>query len=137
MSLIYLDSCAVVKLVRIESESAHLKTWLRANGGLSNAITCDLTHTEVRRALHRIGVDEAQFAAAVKLLNAAVKLPLKTEIMLAAGDLAPATSLRSLDAIHVAAAQALGPACRYFVTYDKRLAKAATAQGLAVAAPGQ
>jgi predicted nucleic acid-binding protein len=48
-------------------------------------------------------------------------------------------TLRSFDAIHLATAELLvasGKAVSAFVTYDKRLADAATRAGLAVAAPG-
>jgi len=40
-----------------------------------------------------------------------------------------------LDAIHLASAQALGPALDAFVTYDDRLADAARAVGLPVIRP--
>ena len=43
--------------------------------------------------------------------------------------------LRSLDAIHVAAALELGDTLGALVTYDDRMARAATAVGLPVAAP--
>jgi predicted nucleic acid-binding protein len=44
--------------------------------------------------------------------------------------------LRSLDAIHVAAAAELGDELEALVTYDARMAAAARASGLAVLAPG-
>ena len=44
--------------------------------------------------------------------------------------------LRTLDAIHLASAIALGSALEAFVTYDRRLAKAAREAGLPVASPG-
>jgi predicted nucleic acid-binding protein len=44
--------------------------------------------------------------------------------------------LRSLDAIHLASAEYLEQALTAFVTYDKRLAAAATERGLPVSAPG-
>jgi len=47
--------------------------------------------------------------------------------------------LRPLDAIHLATAENLvasGKRISAFVTYDKRLAKAATEAGLTVVAPG-
>jgi len=51
-----------------------------------------------------------------------------------AADLDP-TELRSLDAIHLAAALSVGPDLGVFVTYDERLAQAAEASGLIVDAP--
>ncbi|HYZ02377.1 MAG TPA: VapC toxin family PIN domain ribonuclease, partial [Candidatus Binatia bacterium] len=43
--------------------------------------------------------------------------------------------LRPLDAIHLAAALAIGPDLGAFLTYDERLADAARRQGLTVHAP--
>jgi predicted nucleic acid-binding protein len=45
------------------------------------------------------------------------------------------SQLRSLDAIHLASALALGPDLETFVSYDARLADAARAAGLTVVAP--
>jgi predicted nucleic acid-binding protein len=43
--------------------------------------------------------------------------------------------LRSLDAIHLASARQLGSSVKQIVTYDERMADAATASGWSVAAP--
>jgi predicted nucleic acid-binding protein len=51
-----------------------------------------------------------------------------------AGVLTPPET-RSLDALHLATALALGPDLGVVVTYDQRMADAAVAQGLDVAAP--
>jgi predicted nucleic acid-binding protein len=45
-------------------------------------------------------------------------------------------NLRALDALHLAAVQMLGPAVTEFITYDKRLAEAATEAGLPLTMPG-
>jgi len=45
------------------------------------------------------------------------------------------TDLRSLDAIHLAAARALGDALAELITYDRRMAEAAEGIGLRVIAP--
>ena len=55
-------------------------------------------------------------------------------ILVAAGKLRP-TDLRSLDAIHLATAQELGPDLARLVTYDEKMAAAARGLGLAVSAP--
>ena len=44
-------------------------------------------------------------------------------------------TLRTLDAIHLASAQSVGSELAAFVTYDTRLAEAATAAGLHVESP--
>jgi predicted nucleic acid-binding protein len=51
-----------------------------------------------------------------------------------AGRLEP-SGLRSLDAIHLAAALDLGDDLEGLVTYDDRLAEAAVSNGVAVVAP--
>jgi hypothetical protein len=51
-----------------------------------------------------------------------------------AGELGGST-LRSLDAIHLAAAQAIGADLVEVITYDRRMAQAAAALGLPLAAP--
>lgn len=61
-------------------------------------------------------------------------LRLSDRVLDAAGLLAPA-DLRSLDAIHLASAEQLGSDLRTFVTYDERLALAATARGFRVIRP--
>jgi hypothetical protein len=57
-------------------------------------------------------------------------------IRILAQTITPAT-VRSLDAIHLATALRIRAQLTSFVTYDKRLADAATAAGLTVDAPIQ
>ena len=57
------------------------------------------------------------------------------EIFDVAGGMEPA-SLRSLDTLHLAAAQALGDDLAGMVVYDERLRAAATEVGIVVVAPG-
>ena len=57
-----------------------------------------------------------------------------TAVLEQAGRLDPAI-VRSLDAIHLAAALMLGDDLEAFVTYYERLAEAARANGVAVVAP--
>jgi len=45
-------------------------------------------------------------------------------------------TLRSLDAIHVAAALVLGEDLAELITYDRQMAAAAETLGIAVASPG-
>jgi len=44
--------------------------------------------------------------------------------------------LKTLDAIHVATAEAMGEVLMSFVTYDRRMATLARSRGLPVASPG-
>jgi hypothetical protein len=60
--------------------------------------------------------------------------PVDRDLLAAAGALAE-PALRTLDAIHIAAAASLGPV-EAFVTYDVRQAAAARLAGLRTVAPG-
>ena len=53
----------------------------------------------------------------------------------AAAALLPGSVVRSLDAIHLASAQAAGAELRSVVTYDQRMAAAAVSIGLVAEAP--
>jgi predicted nucleic acid-binding protein len=128
--VIYLDSSAVVKLARREAETDALRAWLAANP--EPLVASGLARTEAARALMR------SQPAALPVLHSVLSLlhqkPVSDPILDAAATL-PGASLRSLDAIHLATAEALMPALTWFVAYDKRLADAARSRGLPVAAP--
>jgi predicted nucleic acid-binding protein len=88
---------------------------------------------EVRRAaIRRPGVTEARVE---DVLVRVVGIAFDPDIADAATTIGPAT-LRTLDAIHLASAAALGADLEAFVTYDRRLADAARALGMPVASPG-
>lgn len=130
--MIYVDSCAVVKLIIEEEHSTALVTHL--SSGTSELISSELTRAEVRRTLIRIGQRERTRVKADAVLAKIAKLPVAA-IIDTAGDIAGRT-LRTLDALHLATVQLLGPAVTEFITYDKRLAKAATEAGLPLTMPG-
>lgn len=127
--MIYLDTSALVKLVLIERESRALRTFLRQE---PEQYSCGLARTELLRAVQRGG--QAARAEARHVLGALQLVQLDAALLDAAGLLAPVT-LRSLDAIHLAAAVLLGSALTALVTYDTRMAEGAAALGLAVVAP--
>jgi len=133
--LLYLDTSALAKLVRGEPETAALTEWITGHGGARCLVTSELGHAEMRRMLHRIGADADETEATMRLLDATAKIRLTRTVVAMAGDLAPGTPLRSLDAIHAASALVLGAACRSFVTYDKRQADSARLAGLNVDSP--
>ncbi|MGH9175191.1 MAG: type II toxin-antitoxin system VapC family toxin, partial [Vicinamibacterales bacterium] len=62
-------------------------------------------------------------------------VPLERDILRRAGTI-DSLPLRTLDAIHVAAALVLDLDDLEFITYDQRMARAATAHGLKVVQPG-
>lgn len=127
--MVYLDSSALVKLVVHEPESRALRAYLRRE---PQRISCGLARTEVLRAVRPGG--PVAIEAARRLLRSVDLIRLDDALLDAAGVLEP-IGLRSLDAVHLAAAQLVAPILRAIVTYDRRLADAATSLGFAVAAP--
>lgn len=69
-----------------------------------------------------------------EVLDSVTLIETTTEIFEDAGLLDP-TILRTLDAVHIAAALVLGDDLEGMVTYDDRMAEAARANGIAVVAP--
>lgn len=126
----YVDTSALVKLVVAEPETDSLRVWLTA--AERDPVASDLARTELFRAVRRAAPDRLVDARAV--LDAMNLIEVTTAIFEAAGRLEP-MSLRSLDALHVAAALDLGDDLAGFVTYDERLAEAAAANGISVVSP--
>ncbi|MGH3925837.1 MAG: type II toxin-antitoxin system VapC family toxin [Pseudonocardiaceae bacterium] len=131
--MIYLDTAALVKLVRREPESDALADWLGTRAG-ATLVTSALAEVELPQALRRT---EPELVAAVPALLAHVaRYEIDELVRTTAGAYSPA-HLRSLDAIHLATAHAVfGGHLTSFVTYDKRLTAAAAELGLPVASPG-
>ena len=121
----YLDSSALVKLVRPEPETEALRRFLEMRRPL---VISELAETEVRRAARRIGVDPAEALAFCEVVV------LRSADLERAAELGPPV-LRTLDAIHLAAGLALADDLGVFVAYDERLLAAAAANGLATASP--
>lgn len=133
MSGCYLDASAIVKLATAEPESLALRAWLQDR---SPVLTNRISTVEVARAVGRKGGDSvAPGRSAVREAFTSVALAeLDAGIANRAADLRPST-LRALDAIHLATALTLGDEVPAFVTYDRRLADAARTAGLEVVAP--
>ncbi|MGH7763169.1 MAG: type II toxin-antitoxin system VapC family toxin [Candidatus Dormibacteraceae bacterium] len=127
---IYLDSSAIVRLAVAERESAALRRYLRRRTPL---VVSALARTEVARALLPLGAATVQRGHDV--LSCIELIRISDRILLDAGSLRPA-ELRSLDAIHLATMRLLGASLRRLVTYDGRVAAAASELGIATVAPG-
>lgn len=126
----YIDTSALVKLVVDEANSDALRAWaIEHNDAL---VSCDLTRTELQRAVRRTHPDLAVVAR--QTLDAIALLTLTAADFDNAGRIGP-DDLRSLDAIHLAAALSLGDDLESLVTYDDRLAAAAERNGIAVVTP--
>lgn len=128
--MIYLDSSAIVKLARRESQSDTLRAWIAANPAPLTASA--LARTEAARALIRS--DPAALPVLRAVLAVLHQKPVTDAVLDAAARL-PGGTLRSLDAIHLATAEELAPVLTWFVAYDKRLAEAARSRGLPVVSP--
>ncbi len=126
----YIDTSALTKLVVAEAETAGLRAWFAERD--RDPVSCDLTRTELMRAVRRVAPDRV--VRAREVLDSVTLIALTTEILEAAGRLDP-TILRTLDAIHLAAALDLGDELDGIVTYNDRLAEAALANGVAVVSP--
>jgi uncharacterized protein len=129
-STAYLDTSAFVKLVVGEPESAALRRRLRS---WPDRAAATLVRTEAVRALRRSGNDHL-VGNARRLFATMSMIRLDEPLLDHAGGLGP-PGLRSLDAIHLAAALAISPDLGVFLTYDERLREAALAQGIDVESP--
>ena len=128
MSRWYVDTSAALKLLVEESESTALVRAL--DDEAPDLVASLLLETELRRVVAR---EPALTQAAVSDLLASISLfELSPSVFTEAG-LLPGPTLRSLDALHLAAAIRLG--VDRVVTYDRRMAGAAQDLGLAVLAP--
>lgn len=126
----YLDTSALVKLVVAELETEALRAWLTESD--RDPVTADLARTELMRAVRRAAPDRVVQARAV--LDSITITVVTTALFDQAGRLDP-PELRSLDAIHLAAALDLGDDLDSLVSYDDRLAAAAQLNGIPVTAP--
>jgi predicted nucleic acid-binding protein len=130
-NVIYADSSALVKLVITEAETPALRRFLTARPSVRLA-SSEVATTEVMRAVLREAPGAMPHAHA---LLASIDLVTLTRDRLQQAGLLQPPSLRSLDAVHLVAALALGSALSDFVAYDQRMVQAAAWYGLPVSAP--
>lgn len=130
--MIYLDSSALLKLLHDEAESVALADWLAARTG-TPVVSSELAKVEVVRACRRI--NPTTLAEAATLIAGLDLIPLSGAVIDEAAGVG-GTTLRSLDAIHLASALSIQAELSAFVAYDHRLAEAASNAGLDPLAPG-
>lgn len=128
MKRAYFDSSAILKLSKEEPESLALLDYLEH--GSIEVSTSVIGEVEVTRNLRRHDLDDEHATTGFYLMA------LDSDVLRRAAELDGRT-LRSLDAIHIATALAIGDRDLQFVTYDDRQAGAARAAGLNVIQPGR
>jgi predicted nucleic acid-binding protein len=124
----YLDSSALVKLIAIEAETAALRQALRRWPDRASSL---LASVEVTRTARRLGGHAPALAARVlaglRLLAIDPIVPAATQI--------GGTTLRSLDAIHLATAFSISAELGALITYDTRMISDGQSIGLPVLSP--
>jgi uncharacterized protein len=129
---LYVDSSALLKRYVDEPDSDHADALLRSSPPL---LTGRHTIVEVRRNLARLlgGRDlrAARAAFTSDLANLSI-VELDETTCDTAAAIAEVTGARTLDALHLSAAQRIGGPAVPFVTFDIRQAQAGRSLGLAV-----
>jgi predicted nucleic acid-binding protein len=130
VTALYLDSSAFVKVIVEEPESEVLRSVLAATD--AQRVSSSLLRTESLRAVRYLG--PSALAAVREGLRRVGLISVDDRILDAAGLLEPRV-MRTLDAIHLATALAIGDDLEAIVTYDERMIAAAGLLGLRVATP--
>jgi predicted nucleic acid-binding protein len=124
----YLDTSAFLKLIVAEPETPAMRTWLSTG---QPCWSSQLLRTEALRAASRLGIDEQVASQALEVVSLITPSP---STFLSAGRFRPLV-LRSLDAIHLAAALELGQDLDGLVTYDARVEAGARVASIRVLRP--
>jgi len=130
VSTSYLDASALVKLFKPEEESAELARHVEDRIWIS----AEIVVVEVICTARRLG-DDAMLQRAERLAARLELVPLTAHVRGRAVQ-AFARPLRSLDALHAAAALLVAQDLDLAVVYDIDLAAAMSAEGITVESPG-
>jgi predicted nucleic acid-binding protein len=125
--ILYVDTSAFLKLLVREKHSATLREALTGASLWSST----LLDVEAHRSARRLGVAADDVASA---LDKVALLAPTASTFASARDIGP-TTLRTLDALHLATALELGDELEAVVTYDDRLADGCRTVDLAVLSP--
>lgn len=126
----YVDTSFFVKLVVREAHSAASRRWAEAHEEV--LFSSDLLRTEALRTARRHSA--AALAAARARLDAIAIMAMTPDVFERAAEL-DRQILRTLDALHLAAALTVGDELEGIATYDDRLAEAAAIHGVPTATP--
>jgi uncharacterized protein len=128
--VIYLDASALVTLVSGRPYATGLRDYLAGQPVMPMG-TSTIGFIETVRALDRVG---SYPTAMPDLLASFTEILVTDEIRDAAASLPG--GVRTLDALHIASAQAIGDELVVLLSYDKRMLDIAHTVGLPTAAPG-
>jgi predicted nucleic acid-binding protein len=129
--VLYIDSSAFVKLFLPEPDSPALTRYLASR---PRRVSAMLLRTEALRTAVRAALSPKRMLLVRALLDGVSYMAADLTLSDEAGILRP-PEMRSLDAIHLATARALGTNLSALVTYDERLAEAARWYGMQVVSP--
>jgi len=125
----YIDSSAIIKLIKPEKESAALIKKLP-----STLIASRISRVEVTRTIIRYEPDLLD--ATYDVLADIQMVPVEDAIVTIAENLPQFIELRSLDSLHIASALAIKNVLKGIITYDKEMVIAAEALGFKTLSPG-
>ena len=126
----YLDSSALAKLVLRERETTSLREYLKKS---TMRLTSAISEVELRRAAVRASANAD--VAARRVLSVVTQVEVTRDVLRGAATVIP-TTLKSLDALHLATALLVASDLDVFVTYDSQLGAAAATAGFVVVQPG-
>jgi uncharacterized protein len=143
--MIYFDTNALLKLIREDGQSGALGAFIDARPA-TRWFSAEIARAELARTVRRVNHDDrgrlideqrlrAELSYAERIWERLDLIAVSTRILTAAGAIEQ-PFLRTLDAIHLAAAVSLRTSLSAFITYDKKLAAAAQEIGLPVLSPG-
>jgi uncharacterized protein len=142
--VIYFDTCALLKLIRADRDSGALGAFIGARPD-TRWFSSELARAELVRTVRRVNHDSqgrladgdrlrAELGYVERLWERLDLIAVSTRVLNEAAAIEQ-PFLRTLDAIHLAAASSMGTSLSAFVTYDKKLAVAAQEAGLPVLCP--
>jgi len=128
--VIYLDASALISLVTGRPYALELREFLAQSPEMPMG-TSTIGFIETARTLNQVG---SYPTALQDLLATFTEILVTDEIRDGAASLPG--GVRTLDAIHIASAQAIGDELAFLVSYDKRMLDIARSVGISIAAPG-
>ncbi|HVU12519.1 MAG TPA: type II toxin-antitoxin system VapC family toxin [Phototrophicaceae bacterium] len=142
MSIFFVDTSTLAKRYLAEAGSAWVQSWIVPSAG-NMIVVSEIALAEVRSLLARrvregLPLNDANSAKLAFLLHMRREyqvIALKRRGLVTAGDLTEKYPLRTLDAIHLAAALQMRSSLALpviFITADKHQAAAAASEGFAV-----